>query len=93
MAESYNLCLDIGGTKVLGAIFNSKREIVYRIKKKTKAGGDSSQNVEEVIINVAKDLIEGSGIKKSQIHAIAAGAPGVIDRQRRSFPCRSLSRN
>ena len=53
MAESYNLCLDIGGTKVLGAIFNSKREIVYRIKKKTKAGGDSSQNVEEVIINVA----------------------------------------
>ena len=79
MAESYNLCLDIGGTKVLGAIFNSKREIVYRMKKKTKAGGDSSQNVEEVIINVVKDLIEGSGIKKSQIHAIAAGAPGVIN--------------
>ena len=36
MAESYNLCLDIGGTKVLGVVFNSKKEIVYRLKKKTK---------------------------------------------------------
>ena len=79
MAESYNLCLDIGGTKVLGVIFNSKKEIVYRLKKKTKAGGNSS--VEEVIINVAKELINTSGIKKSDIHAIAAGAPGVINQE------------
>jgi glucokinase len=82
MAESYNLCLDIGGTKVLGVIFNSKKEVVYRLKKKTKAGGDSSENVEEVIINVARELINTSGIKKSDIHAIAAGAPGVIDQEK-----------
>ncbi|MCQ2472804.1 MAG: ROK family protein [Saccharofermentans sp.] len=81
MAESYNLCLDIGGTKVLGVVFNSKKEIVYRLKKKTKAGGDSSENVEEVIINVVKELINASGIKKSDIHAIAAGAPGVINQE------------
>ena len=81
MAESYNLCLDIGGTKVLGVVFNSKKEIVYRLKKKTKAGGDSSENVEEVIINVVRELINTSGIKKSDIHAIAAGAPGVIDQE------------
>ena len=82
MAESYNLCLDIGGTKVLGVVFNSKKEIVYRLKKKTKAGGDSSENVEEVIINVVRELINSSGIKKSDIHAIAAGAPGVIDQEK-----------
>ena len=82
MAESYNLCLDIGGTKVLGVVFNSKKEIVFRLKKKTKAGGDSSENVEEVIINVVKELINTSGIKKSDIHAIAAGAPGVIDQEK-----------
>lgn len=81
MAESYNLCLDIGGTKVLGVVFNSKKEIVYRLKKKTKASGDSSENVEEVIINVVKELINASGIKKSDIHAIAAGAPGVINQE------------
>ena len=82
MAETYNICLDIGGTKILGAIFNSKKEIVYRIKKKTKADGDNTQNVEEVIISVVDELIEQFGIKKTQIKAIAAGAPGVIDQDK-----------
>ena len=36
MPAMYNICLDIGGTKILGAIFNEKKEIVYRLKKKTK---------------------------------------------------------
>ena len=79
MAKQYNICLDIGGTKVLGAIFNEKKEIIYRLKKKTKEGGDDSENVEKVIIGVVDEMIRESGIKKNQINAIAAGAPGVID--------------
>ncbi len=79
MAGKYNICLDIGGTKVLGCIFDEKGEIVHRIKKKTKAGGDSSQNVEEVIISVVDELMKGFGITKKEVNAIAAGAPGVID--------------
>ncbi len=82
MAESYYICLDIGGTKILGAIFNMKKEIVYRLKKKTKADGDSSQNVEDTIISVVSEMIEGFGIKTSQVKAIAAGAPGVIDQDK-----------
>ena len=31
MAGIYNICLDVGGTKVLGAIFNEKDEIIYGI--------------------------------------------------------------
>lgn len=79
MAEKYNICLDIGGTKVLGAIFDEDQKIVHRLKKKTKAGGDSSENVEEVIISVVDEMIKDSGIKKSQVNAIGAGAPGVIN--------------
>ncbi|SMC31931.1 glucokinase [Oscillospiraceae bacterium] len=82
MAESYYICLDIGGTKILGAIFNMKKEIVYRLKKKTKADGDSVQNVEDTIISVVSEMIEGFHIKESQIKAIAAGAPGVIDQEK-----------
>ena len=78
-AGGYRLCLDIGGTKVLGAIFDEKREIVYRLKKKTKEGGDSKENVEEVILSVVSEMLEASGIKKKELTAIAAGAPGVID--------------
>ena len=79
MAEQYNICLDIGGTKILGVIFNNKKEIIYRLKKRTKEAGESAQNVEQVIIKVVEEMIEKSGIKLSQINAIAAGAPGVID--------------
>ena len=79
MAKKYNICLDIGGTKILGVIFDQDKNIVYRIKKKTKKDGDSTDNVEKVIISVVEEMLEGSGISKKEVAAIAAGAPGVID--------------
>lgn len=81
MKNTYNICLDIGGTKILGAIFSEDKEIIYRLKKKTKSGGDSSENVEDVIISVVDEMIMDSGTQKSQVHAIAAGAPGVINQE------------
>ena len=33
MSEKYNICLDVGGTKVLGAIFDENDKIIYRLKK------------------------------------------------------------
>ena len=82
MSKSYNICLDVGGTKVLGVIFDENREIVYRLKKRSKGKGNSAQNVEEVIISVVEEMIEESGIDRSRIHAIASCAPGVIDQDR-----------
>ena len=79
MAQNYNICLDIGGTKILGAIFDEKDEIIYRLKKKTKQSGDDSANVEKVIVSVVEEMIEAAGIDKKKINAIAAGAPGVIN--------------
>ena len=81
MAKEYSICLDIGGTKVLGAIFDAKEKVIYRLKKKTKSGGDSSENIEQVIISVVREMIKESGIKKGDIRAIAAGAPGVINQE------------
>lgn len=79
MSELYNICLDVGGTKVLGAIFNEKDEIIYRLKKRSTEGGNSSQDVEKVIISVVEEMIKESGIDKKKINAIASCAPGVID--------------
>ena len=75
----YYICLDIGGTKVLGAIFNEKREIVHRLKKKTKASGEDSQNIENTIISVVEELLSEFKIGIKDVLAIAAGAPGVIN--------------
>ena len=79
MSKKYNICLDVGGTKVLGAIFDENRDIIYRLKKKSTENGNSSESVEKVIIEVVEEMIQESGIKKSDIHAIASCAPGVID--------------
>ena len=59
MPESYNICLDVGGTKVLGAIFNEKDEIIYRLKKRSKSGGDASADVEKFIIGIVENIIKG----------------------------------
>ena len=77
MASDYSICLDIGGTKVLGAIFDKEGKPVYRLKKKTKSGGESSENIEQVIISVVREMIKESNINMTDIKAIAAGAPGV----------------
>ena len=82
MAESYNICLDVGGTKVLGAIFNEKDEIIYRLKKRSKSQGEGSADVEKVIISVVEEMIQESGIDRSELNAIASCAPGVIDQSK-----------
>jgi len=74
----YSICLDIGGTKVLGAVFNENKEIVFRLKKKTKAR-EGSKNVEDTIVSVVNELLIGYGISLDEVIAIAAGAPGVIN--------------
>ncbi len=82
MSECYNICLDVGGTKVLGAIFNEKDEIIFRLKKRSKSGGEGSADVEKVIISVVEEMIAQSGIDRKKINAIASCAPGVIDQEK-----------
>ena len=82
MAEKYNICLDVGGTKVLGAIFNSKDEIIYRLKKRSASGGAASADVEKVIVDVVEEMIRESGIDRKDLNAIASCAPGVIDQEK-----------
>ena len=82
MAEKYNICLDIGGTKILGVIFDSNQKIIYRLKKKTRSGGDAAENIEEVIIGIVDEMIRESGIKKKQILSGSVADP-CVPRSRR----------
>ncbi len=82
MSESYNICLDVGGTKVLGVIFDENDQIIYRLKKRSKSSGEGSADVEKVIIDVVEEMIAESGIDRSKLNAIASCAPGVIDQDR-----------
>jgi glucokinase len=81
MKKKYDICLDVGGTKVLGAIFNENKEIIYRLKKRSKAGDNQSSDIEQVIISVVEEMIQESGIDRKEIRALASCAPGVIDQE------------
>ena len=79
MAGKYDICLDIGGTKVLGVLFDKKKNIVARTKKKSKVFGDDATDVEKVITAVVDDMLKENNLKISDISAISAGMPGVVD--------------
>ncbi len=79
MGQTYRIGLDVGGTKVLGAIFDEERNIVHRLKKKSTEQGAEAENVEQVIVSVVEEMLASSGISLKQIAAIASSIPGVID--------------
>ncbi len=66
--------LDIGGTKILGALFDEQGEIINRVKKKTKAD-EGIETVRKQIMKVIDQLCEEEDL---EIIGIGAGAPGVI---------------
>ena len=76
--SKYNICLDVGGTKVLGAVFDENDRIIYRLKKRS-TGDDGAADVEQVILSVVEEMIRDSGLKQKDLGAIASCAPGVID--------------
>ncbi|HOA97719.1 ROK family protein [Acetivibrio saccincola] len=78
MADKY-ICIDIGGTKILGAIVDEKDNIICEVKKKTKAH-KGLEVVEERLLGVIEELLEKSQVPKEEIAAIGAGAPGVINK-------------
>lgn len=77
MAER-TLCLDIGGSKILGAVLDENNQILCRVKKKTKPEL-GTEAVDQRIKDVIEELLETSGTDPKELKAIGAGAPGVID--------------
>jgi glucokinase len=74
------ICLDIGGTKILGVLFDQDDKILCRVKKKTRVE-KGIQEIEENIISVVEELAAKSGLDMSELAGIAAGAPGVINEE------------
>lgn len=65
--------LDIGGTKILGAIFDQSGKIIKKVKKKTKAQEGIDQVIKQ-IYKVTDELLE----EKFELLGIGAGSPGII---------------
>lgn len=72
----YYIGLDIGGTKILGALFDEEGKIITREKKKTKAS-EGAEVILGQICKVIDKLLEN--IDKKDIIGVGAAAPGIID--------------
>ncbi len=66
--------LDIGGTKILGAMYDMSGNVIERVKKKTKAA-EGVDKVIEQIYKVVDTLLEKRDIT---LLGIGAGCPGIV---------------
>ena len=73
------ICIDIGGTKLLGALFDGDK-IILKYKKKTKAYM-GAQVIVEKIVTMVNEIIDSNDINIQEISAISSGFAGVVDEE------------
>lgn len=69
--------LDIGGTKILGALYDEQHQVVASVKKKSKAE-KGIEIVKEQIFKVIDELILEMETLEAELLGIGAGAPGIV---------------
>ncbi len=72
---------DLGGTKMLAAVFDSNFECLGRERKRTKGREGSEAGMKRVIAAI-RDALEDAGCKEDEVAAIGIGCPGPLDLER-----------
>lgn len=78
MASKYIASVDIGGTKILGAILNTEEGIVYRYKRPSVANAGDQAFIMD-LADFINQLMEDSGVGEDNIAGITLGVPGSVD--------------
>ena len=78
MKEKYYAGIDVGGTKIAGALVTSKGRIINRVKSPTPKNS-SPDNIICIITDLVKELLYASDIKKNNLKGVGLGIPGIID--------------
>lgn len=76
--NSYILGIDLGGTKVMAAVFDGHNQIISRARAKTNAWRDDEE-VFHTIASTARRALTSAGIEAADLRAIGIGAPGPLD--------------
>ncbi|MBN1938086.1 MAG: ROK family protein [Candidatus Aminicenantes bacterium] len=80
-ARRYRLGFDLGGTKMMAAVFDEEYGVVSSLRAKTK-GADGAAEVLERIQKLIEDVLGETGIKKEELEGIGVGCPGPLDLDR-----------
>ena len=75
---NYYIGLDIGGTKIAGALVSASGKIVTRTKTSTPKRV-KPKDIYNCVTDTIDELISGGGVKPSAIKGIGVGVPGIVD--------------
>lgn len=78
MVSKYTVSVDMGGTKILASVLNTKEGIIARDKKPTNVEAGTSTYIND-IIQLINSVIEKSGIKLNQVVSVSLGVPGSVN--------------
>lgn len=78
MKSNSIISIDMGGTKVLSCIINSKEGIIARVKKSTDPSASKSRYVKSLAA-VIHEVINSSEIDEENIKAVCLGVPGAVN--------------
>ena len=76
--KDYWIGFDLGGTKMLAIVFDSKFKSIGKSRKKTK-GFEGMQAGLKRINSVIYEAIEDAGLSKSQVSGLGIGCPGPLN--------------
>lgn len=76
------ISLDVGGSKILGGLFNEEGEILERVKVKTFASKGR-----DLVLSQIKLVIDELSKDHTDLSGIAANIPGIIEDNRRVVTC------
>ncbi len=75
--KNYRVGIDIGGTKILAGVINSKNKVVASEKARTVTE-DGERYFLNTITELVRRALEDAHISLSEVEVIGAGCPGII---------------
>ncbi len=78
MQEKFIVSIDMGGTKILASVINSKKGIIARQKKPTDIENGTRVYVKD-IAELVKKVIKNSKLNPKSIVAVCLGVPGSVN--------------
>lgn len=76
--DKYWMGFDLGGTKMLTQIYDSKWNVVSKERKRTKPGTGAKGGVERIIETI-RECLQKAEIPAERLHGIGIGCPGPIN--------------
>ncbi len=76
--EKFIVSVDMGGTKILASVLNSKKGIIARQKKPTNTESGTKVYVKDIAELITK-VVVSSKLKKQNIVAVCLGVPGSVN--------------